>query len=109
MGYAAAELRPLWLRLHEIILTTSKIAVDDTTAPMLDPGRGRTKKAFFWAIARDDRPWAGADPPAVAYTYAPGRGAVHARTRRDAHRGACWRILPPLEWVNVNPRAKGSD
>src|SRR5207237_8690448 len=35
-------------------------------------------KGYFWAIARDDRPWGGTDPPAVAYSYAPGRGAVHA-------------------------------
>ena len=47
-------------------------------APVLDPGRGRTKKGYFWAIARDDRPWGGTDPPAIAYAYAPGRGAVHA-------------------------------
>jgi transposase len=87
VGYAAAELHPLWLRLREIILTAGKIAVDETTAPVLDPGRGRTKKGFFWAIARDDRPWGGADPPAVAYTYAPGRGAVHALKLLDGYRG----------------------
>jgi len=68
VGYAAAELQPLWLRLRELILTSGKIAVDETTAPVLDPGRGRTKKGFFWAIARDDRPWGATDPPAVAYT-----------------------------------------
>jgi hypothetical protein len=28
---------------------------------VLDPGRGRTKKGYFWAIARDDRPWGGTD------------------------------------------------
>jgi len=87
VGYAAAELQPLWLRLREIILTSGKIAVDETTAPVLDPGRGRTKKGFFWAIARDDRPWGGTDPPAVAYTYAPGRGAVHALKLLDRYRG----------------------
>ena len=87
VGYAAAELHPLWLRLREIILTAGKIAVDETTVPVLDPGRGRTKKGFFWAIARDDRPWGGADPPAVAYTYAPGRGAVHALKLLDGYRG----------------------
>jgi len=76
VGYAAAELQPLWLRLREIILTSGKIAVDETTAPVLDPGRGRTKKGFFWAIARDDRPWGGTDPPAVAYTYAPASEAL---------------------------------
>ena len=44
---------------------------------MLDPGRGKAKTGYFWAIARDDRPWGGNDPPAVAYSYAPGRGAEH--------------------------------
>src|ERR1700681_606242 len=87
VGYAAAELQPLWLRLRELILTSGKIAVDETTAPVLDPGRGRTKKGYFWAIARDDRAWGGTDPPAVAYTYAPGRGAVHALKLLETYRG----------------------
>jgi transposase len=87
VGYAAAELQPLWLRLREHILTSGKIAVDETSAPVLDPGRGRTKKGFFWAVARDDRPWGGNDPPAVAFTYAPGRGAVHALKLLDRYRG----------------------
>jgi transposase len=47
-------------------------------APVLDPGRKRTKSGYPWAIGRDDRPWAGPDSPAVAYLYAPGRGAEHA-------------------------------
>ena len=78
VGYAATELKPVYLRLRELILTSGKIAIDETVAPVLDPGRGCTKKGYFWAIARDDRPWGGTDPPAVAYSYAPGRGAVHA-------------------------------
>jgi transposase len=45
---------------------------------VLDPGRRRTKTGYIWAVARDDRPWAGPDPPAVVYLYAPGRGAEHA-------------------------------
>ena len=47
----------------------------------------RTKKGYFWAIARDDRPWGGTDPPAVAYSYAPGRGAVNALKRLEHCRG----------------------
>ena len=43
---------------------------------MLDPGRGRTKTGYFWVIARDDRPWQGGAPPAVVYSYAPGRSAA---------------------------------
>ena len=70
-----------------LILGSLKIAVDETVAPVLDPGRGRTKKGYFWAIARDDRPWGGTDPPAIAYTYAPGRGAVHALKLLDTYHG----------------------
>jgi transposase len=87
VGYAAAELMPLYLRLRELILGSAKIAIDETVVPVLDPGRGRTKKGYFWAIARDDRPWSGSDPPAVAYSYAPGRGAVHALKLLDHYRG----------------------
>lgn len=87
VGYAAAELKPLYLRLRDLILASGKIAVDETVAPVLDPGRGCTKKGFFWAIARDDRSWGGTDPPAVAYSYAPGRGAVHALKLLEHYRG----------------------
>ena len=77
-GYAAAELEPLWRRMREILLAGNRLFIDETRAPVLDPGRGRTKTGYFWTLARDDRPWGGADPPAVVYTYAPGRGADHA-------------------------------
>jgi transposase len=87
VGYAAAELKPLYLRLRELILASGKIAVDETVAPVLDPGRGRTKKGYFSAMARDDRPWGGADPPAIAYTYTPGRGAIHALKLLEHCRG----------------------
>ena len=33
--------------------------MDETRAPVLDPGRGRTKSGFLWALARDDRGWNG--------------------------------------------------
>ena len=78
VGYAAAELKPLWRLLREELLRSAKLFVDETTAPVLDPGRGRTKKGYFWVIARDDRPWRGGAPPAVVYNYAPGRSGNHA-------------------------------
>jgi transposase len=57
---------------------SSKLFMDVTTAPVLDPGRGKTKPGYFWALARDDRPWLGQAPPSVAFTYAPGRGGKYA-------------------------------
>jgi hypothetical protein len=61
--------------------------MDETRAPVLDPGRRRTKTGYLWAIGRDDRPWAGDDPPAVAYCYAPGRGGDHAEGFLDGFSG----------------------
>lgn len=55
--------------------TSAKLFADETTAPVLDPGRGRTKTGQLWAYARDDRPWGGNDPPGVAFVYAPDRKA----------------------------------
>jgi transposase len=78
VGFAAFELAPLHTRLVAILKSSSKLFADETRCPVLDPGRGRTKTGYLWAIARDDRPWSGSDPPAVAYLYAPGRGAEHA-------------------------------
>ena len=54
--------------------------MDETTAPVLDPGRGRTKTGFLWTLARDDRNWGGADPPGVVYFYAPDRRGENAET-----------------------------
>ena len=87
VGYAAAELRPVYDRLRDLILTSGKVAVDETKAPVLDPGRGRVKEGYFWAVARDDRSWGGKDPPAVAFAYAPGRGAIHGLKLLDDYRG----------------------
>ena len=78
VGDAAAEVKPVWRLLREELLRSTKLFVDETTAPVLDPGRGRTKKGYFWALARDDRPWRGGAPPAVVYSYAPGRRGDHA-------------------------------
>ena len=78
VGYAAAELKPLWRLMRNDLLCSTRLFADETPVPVLDPGRGRTKTGYFWTIARDDRPWGGQDPPAVVYTYAPGRGTNHA-------------------------------
>jgi transposase len=54
---------------------SSKLFADETTAPVLDPGRGQTKTGQLFAYVRDDRPWGGSDPPGVVYRYAPDRKA----------------------------------
>ncbi|WP_424138299.1 IS66 family transposase [Roseomonas chloroacetimidivorans] len=78
-GTAAHEVVPVVRRMHELLLASPRLFADETTMPVLDPGRGQTKKGYAWAIARDDRPWGGRDPPAVVFRYAPGRGAEYGK------------------------------
>jgi transposase len=87
IGYAAAEIAPVVSRLREMMLASTRIFADETVVPVLDPGRGRTKQGYFWAIGRDDRPWRGREPPAVVYSYAPGRGHAYAAALLGGYRG----------------------
>lgn len=81
VGRAAWYLRPLRDRILAELRRSQRLFADETTAPVLDPGRGRTKTGQLWAYARDDRPWGGSDPPIVTYVYAPDRKAE----RPDTH------------------------
>ena len=80
IGVVAFHLRPVVDRLAEHLKGSTKLFMDETTAPVLDPGRGRTKTGYLWALARDDRGWGGADPPGVVFFYAPDRGGQNAET-----------------------------
>ena len=89
MGYAAAEVAPVVTRLREMMLASTRIFADETVVPVLDPGRGRTKQGYFWAIARDDRPWGGSEPPAVVYSYAPAADIPTPTRCSAATAGSC--------------------
>ena len=78
VGKAAFHLRPVADCLARHLKRSSKLFMDETRAPVLDPGRGGTRTGWLWALARDDRAWGGPDPPGVMYFYAPGRGGEHA-------------------------------
>lgn len=79
VGRAAFHLAPIVERMAELLKRSGKLFMDETTAPVLDPGRGKTKTGYLWALARDDRPFGGTDPPSVVFRYAPGRGGMHAQ------------------------------
>ena len=86
-GTGALEVVPLVRRMREMLMSSARLFIDETTMPVLDPGRGKTKKGYAWAVARDDRPWGGKDPPAVVFHYAPGRGVEHAKTLLAGYQG----------------------
>jgi transposase len=79
VGMAAQELAPVYEAMRRQLLTSSLLFMDETRAPVLDPGRGQTKSGYFWTLLRDPRGWGGDEPLCLVYAYAPGRGAVHAR------------------------------
>ena len=78
VGKASFHLTPVVDRLAWHLKQSDHLFMDETRAPVLDPGRGKTKTGYLWALARDQRPWAGPDPPGVVFFYAPGRGGRHA-------------------------------
>jgi transposase len=72
-GAGGAKLEPLYEALRQFILGCPVLHADETPVPMLDPGSGKTKKAYIWAWARSHH-----DPhPGVIYGFCLGRGAQH--------------------------------
>jgi hypothetical protein len=67
-------------------VTSDRIHADDTPIPVLDPAKKRfeglergVKEGRIWVYVRDDRPWAGTDPPAAAYWFSADRKGEHPR------------------------------
>lgn len=83
VGGASWWLEALQDRLAAHLFASSKLFADDTPIPVLDPGRGRTRTGRLWVYVREDRPFAGLDPPAALYLYSPDRKAK----RPKAHLG----------------------
>jgi transposase len=79
MGRTAWWLKPLWELLLTSVLSSPKLFCDDTRLPVLAPGKGRTRIGYLWGVARDDSPWQGDLPPAVAYVYTEDRVWDRAR------------------------------
>ena len=73
VGRACWWLTPLYDLVLGTVLSSPKLFADDTTLPVLDPGRGRTKTGRLWCYAVDDRPWCGPAHPAAAYVYSEDR------------------------------------
>jgi transposase len=72
-GRGGAALEPLYEVHKRFVLSARVLHADETPVAMLDPGAGKTKKAYVWGYAR------GAfDPtPGVVYDFCLGRGAQY--------------------------------
>ena len=80
-------MRPLVDAVGAHVMAAERVHADDTTVPVLDPGRGKTKTGRLWCYARDDRPFGGKAPPAVLYCYSPDRKGEHPRAHLAPFRG----------------------
>ena len=87
VGRACWWLEPLYELVMSTVLSSPKVIADDTTLPVLDPGRGRTKTGRLWCYAVDNRPWSGPGHPAAAYAYSEDRKGEHPASHLKGFRG----------------------
>jgi transposase len=78
VGAAAHALTPLYRRIEAHVLAAERLHGDDTTVPVM--AKVKSEVARLWVYVRDDRPFAGADPPATLFHYSRDRRGEHPRT-----------------------------
>lgn len=76
VGRIGVALQPLADRLTELLRSRSILHADETPVPQLDPGRGKTKRAYLWAYRSNDFDHG---PPILVFDYQPGRSGCHAQ------------------------------
>jgi len=72
-GQGGAALMPLYDAHKRFVLSAQVLHADETPVAMLDPGRGKTKRAYVWTYARG----AFDAVPGVIYDFCVGRGAQY--------------------------------
>jgi len=72
-GAGGAGLTPLYEALREFVLSAKVLHADETPVRMLDPGAGKTAKAYVWAYARGEHD----GTPGVIYDFCTGRGSKY--------------------------------
>ncbi|CAN7561423.1 IS66 family transposase [Variovorax sp. LjRoot178] len=72
-GQAGAALEPLFDVHKRFVLSCRVLHADETPVALLDPGAGKTRRAYMWAYARS---WHDA-VPGVVYDFCLGRGAQY--------------------------------
>ena len=82
-GAAGAELEPLGQAHKAFVLGLKVLHADETPVPMLDPGAGKTKKAYIWGYARSEFDGL----RGVVYDFCIGRGAKYPVVFLDGWNG----------------------
>jgi len=85
MGAVAVATQPLSALIAEHVMRAERLHADDTPVPVL--AKDKTKTGRLWTVVRDDRPFAGADPPAAVYFYSPDRKGKHPQDFLKSYSG----------------------
>jgi transposase len=85
VGACAAVLKPLHDLIRAHVLGGQRIHGDDTPVPVLAKGQTVTGRA--WVYVRDDRPFAGTDPPAALFFYSRDRSGEHPERHLNGFNG----------------------
>src|SRR5436853_253204 len=85
VGACAAALTPLYELIKAHVFAAERIHGDDTTVPVL--AKVKTRTGRLWTYVRDDRPFAGADPPTAVFFYSPDRDGVHPERHLAGYTG----------------------
>ena len=75
VGACTASLAPLTELLRRHVFAAERLHGDDTTVPVL--AKNKTVIGRLWTYVRDDRPFAGPDPPAAVFFYSRNRAGEH--------------------------------
>ena len=87
VGGASRLLNPLVAALNRYVLDATKLHADDTSVPVLQPGRGTTKTGRLWTYVRDDRAAGRDQAPAVWFAYSPDRKGAHPQLHLQSFKG----------------------
>jgi transposase len=77
VGRIGVALQPLVDRLTWHLLQGDTLHADETPVAQLDPGKGKTRKAYLWAYRSNDLQED--QPRIIVFDYQPGRSGEHAR------------------------------
>ncbi|WP_354491961.1 IS66 family transposase [Novosphingobium sp. 1529] len=75
VGAACFALMPIFRLIEAHVFAAQRLHGDDTTVPVM--AKGKTDTGRLWNYVRDDRPFGGADPPAVVFRYSRDRRGEH--------------------------------
>jgi len=76
IGRIGVALQPLADRLRALLLSQTVLHADETPVAQLDPGNGKTRRAYLWAYRSNVLDIA---PPMVVFDYQTGRAGIHVR------------------------------